>query len=94
MQQKVQHVHIRASEREKAMLARAASSKRISISQFVLQAALPLAESILAAEAGDVDTLFQLDAAAWEAFVRLLDEPARDIPELRELLESKAPWER
>jgi len=94
MHQKAEHLHIRASERDKAMLARAAQAKNMSVSQFILHTSVPIAEEIVRNDAGNVSTFFKLDADAWEEFNRLLDAPVRDIPELRELLTSKAPWEK
>lgn len=93
MHHKAEHLHIRASERDKATLAQAALAKNMSVSQFILQTAVPVAEEIVKQGVGDVQTLFRLDAGAWKEFNRLLDAPARDIPELRELLSGKAPWE-
>ncbi|MFI5386647.1 MAG: DUF1778 domain-containing protein, partial [Fimbriimonadales bacterium] len=86
MHQKAEHLHIRASGRDKALLARAAQAKHLSVSQFILQTSVPVAEEILRSDVGSVQTLFRLDAAAWEEFSRLLDAPTREIPELRALL--------
>lgn len=94
MHQKAEHLHIRASEREKATLSQAAQAKNMSVSQFVLQTSMPVAEEIVSKEAGSVQTLFRLNASDWEEFNRLLDASAREIPELRELFLSKAPWEK
>lgn len=94
MPQKVENLHIRATERDKATLARAAMAKNMSVSQFVLQAAVPVAEEIVRQEAGTIETLFRLDADAWERFSAALDAPPRDIPALRALLQTPAPWER
>ena len=93
MHQKAEHLHIRASEREKAMLSQAAQARNMSVSQFILQTTLPVAEEIVKSEAGNVQTVFRLGPKAWEEFNRLLDAPARDIPALRELFGSKVPWE-
>lgn len=94
MHQKAEHLHIRASERDKAMLAQAAQAKNMSVSQFILHTSVPVAEEIVRSDVGNVHTLFRLDADAWEEFNRLLDAPVREIPELKELLASKAPWEK
>ena len=93
MQHKQEHLHIRASEHEKAIIAEAALAKNMSVSQFVLSTTVPAAEEIVRREAGEIPTLFRLDAASWEEFDRLLDEPPRDLPALRALLFSNAPWE-
>lgn len=93
MSQKAEHLHIRASGKEKATLSRAAKVRNMSVSQFILQTSMPVAEEIVNLEACSVRTLFRLNADDWEEFNRLLDAPARDIPELRDLFLSKAPWE-
>ncbi len=93
MQAKIEHLHIRASERDKAMLARAAQSKNMSVSQFILHTSVPIAEEIVRNEIGEVQTLFRLGPDDWAEFCQLLDAPAREIPQLKELLALKAPWE-
>ena len=93
---KGKHLHIRASEQDKTTLARAAQIRKLSISQFLLQSALPLAEEIVKTEApelGDVQTVFALEEEAWQEFNRLLDSPPRALPELQKLLSSKPVWE-
>jgi uncharacterized protein (DUF1778 family) len=94
MYQKAEHLHIRASEREKSTLARAAMLKNMSVSQFVLNTAVPVAEEIVKSDAGAETNLFRLDADGWAEFNRLLDAPTREIPALRKLLAERAPWER
>jgi uncharacterized protein (DUF1778 family) len=93
MSQKIENLHVRASEREKALLVQASVARNMSVSQFILQTTLPVAEEIVKKDGGQIQTLFRLEQAAWEEFNRLLDAPTRDIPELRKLLASKAPWE-
>ena len=94
---KAEHLHIRASQRDKNTLAQAAQIKNVSISQFLLQLALPVAEEIVKTEApsalGDVQTVFTLEAEAWQEFQRLLDAPPRPLPELKKLLSLKPVWE-
>ena len=91
--QKAEHLHIRASERDKQTLSQAARIKNLSISQFVLQLALPVAEEILSAEAPEMQTVFALDATAWAEFTKLLDAPPRELPALKKLLQSQPVWE-
>lgn len=40
-----------------------------------------------------VQTLFRLDAKAWDEFLQLLNEPPRELPALKKLLHSKSVWE-
>jgi uncharacterized protein (DUF1778 family) len=89
-------------------LTQAARLKNQSVSQFLLQLALPVAEEIVKThiqEAGaqetalklqagaEVQTVFPLNAQAWEEFQWLLDAPPRELPELKKLLRSKPVWE-
>lgn len=94
---KAEHLHIRASEPDKQTLAQAAQLKNLSVSQFLLQAALPVAEAIVQeareSQAAELRTLFTLDSVAWKEFTRLLDAPTRDLPAIKKLLETKPVWE-
>lgn len=65
----------------------------MTVSQFVLQTALPVPEEIVNRDIASVQALFRLEPAAWDVFGRLLNSPVREIPELRELLTSRPPWE-
>jgi len=93
LKHKGKHLHIRASEQDKKTLAQAAQIKNLSVSQFLLQLALPVAEEIVKTEAPDMQTVFALDEDAWQEFNRLLDAPLRPLPELQELILSKPVWE-
>jgi uncharacterized protein (DUF1778 family) len=93
---KAEHLHIRASEQDKKTLAQAAQIKNLSVSRFLLQTALPVAEEIVKTETPeleDVQTIFSLEEKAWQEFNRLLDAPPRPLPALRKLLLSKPVWE-
>jgi uncharacterized protein (DUF1778 family) len=90
---KAEHLHLRTIEREKAMLTMAARARNLSVSQFLLQTSLPVAERIVEEDAHRIQTVFKLNDAEWQEFNRLLDAPPRDIPELRKLLNSQPPWE-
>ena len=78
--QKDTRLSIRASEPEKAILERAARTRHMNTSQFVLQASLDAAHAILVNQ-----TEFRLPRDDWEAFCERLDAPAKSIPALREL---------
>jgi len=75
---KLEQLHIRASERQKARLAEAAQIKNQSVSQFILGVSLQAADNIL----GDQSRIL-LTEEGFEEFCRLLDEPAKDLPTLR-----------
>ena len=78
--QKETRLSIRASEPEKAILAKAARARHLNTSQFVLQASLDAAHEILSEQSE-----FRLPPAQWQAFCERLDKPARVIPALRDL---------
>lgn len=42
--------------------------------------------------ASDIETVFPLDDDAYDEFLALLDEPAKDRPRLRKLLEDHPEW--
>jgi uncharacterized protein (DUF1778 family) len=94
---KAEHLHIRASGRDKKTLAQAARLQNQSVSQFLLQLALPVAEEIVESHAREsapeVQTVFTLNDEAWDEFTRLLDAPPRELPELKKLLASHPVWE-
>lgn len=71
---------IRTSEPQKEMLRQAAQVSNMNTSQFVLQASLDAAQSILTDH-----EVFTLTPEQWEEFQRRLDEPARVIPALQRL---------
>ena len=75
------------SEAKRRLFAAAEVSQR-SVSEFVLQSALERADETLADR-----RVFLLDAKQWSAFQAALDAPPKIIPELKRLLERKAPWE-
>lgn len=77
---KEDRLYVRMSPAEKATLTQAAQRRHLNTSQFVLQASLDAAHTVLAE-----DNVLRLSPEAYDAFVRGLDEPARDIPELRAL---------
>jgi uncharacterized protein (DUF1778 family) len=76
-----------APEAKEKISAAAAVSDR-SVSEFVVRSALDRAEETLADQ-----RVFLLDADRWKALTAALDAPPRVLPELRKLLERKAPWE-
>lgn len=78
---------IRASEPQKRILSQAARVRHMNTSQFVLQASLDAASTILTDQ-----TTFTLPPAQWEEFCKRLDEPARTIPALQKLLERPEPF--
>ena len=84
---KEENLHIRASTQEKAALAEAARLRDQKLSQFVLTAALTAARKVLAEE-----NVLRLSPEEYDAFVKRLDEPPRDLPGLREQLAKMIPF--
>lgn len=84
--QKETRLSIRASEQDKQVLAQAAQVRHTNVSQFVLQASLDAAHTVLADQ-----TEFRLPPEQWQAFCERLDEPAKLIPALRDLFSEPEP---
>ncbi len=78
---------IRTSTEEKALVERAAELSRMSMSQFVVQAAVRSAETVLADQ-----TRFTLAPDMWAAFTDALDRPAREIAELKAAAAKESPF--
>lgn len=81
-------INLRASQKQKAMIDRAAEVLGRSRSEFMLEAACREAETVL------LDCrYFGLSADAFKRFTTMLDRPPASNPKLRRLLQTKAPWE-
>jgi uncharacterized protein (DUF1778 family) len=85
---RTEKLDLRLTPEAKQRLFAAAEVSQRSVSEFVLQSALERAEETLADR-----RVFLLDAEQWSAFQAALDAPPKVIPELKRLLERKAPWE-
>jgi len=72
---------IRATAKQKDLISRAAARRRQSISEFVLESSLDVAQGL---ELDNAD--FVLSAEDYETFLQMLDEPPRIIPELQKLM--------
>jgi uncharacterized protein (DUF1778 family) len=79
---------VRMSARQKRTIERAAESSGRTLTEFTVEALTERAEEVLAQRA-----LFGVDGKQWDEFVRLLDEPARPVPELVELLQRPTVFE-
>jgi uncharacterized protein (DUF1778 family) len=84
---KSSRLNIRATDEEKRLLEQAADMAHVTASQFVMQAALQSAESVL----GD-RTRFSLPPQQWDEFARLLDRPARELPALKRAAAKPSPF--
>lgn len=82
-------INLRANQRQRALIDRAAQTLGKNRSDFMLEAACREADAVLLDQ-----RFFPLDEKAYRRFVAALDKPPADNRELRRLLTSKAPWER
>jgi uncharacterized protein (DUF1778 family) len=80
---------LRLSPEAKARLSAAATARRQSVSQFVLESALGRADDALAER-----QRFSLDADRWTEFMAALDAPPRTLPRLERLLRDATPFDR
>ncbi len=81
-------IYLRVSTQQARQIRRAAAAQHKSTSEFVLDAACRSAEDALY----DSRTI-SLDERGWDQFTGALDREAREIPELMELFNEKAPWD-
>jgi uncharacterized protein (DUF1778 family) len=79
---------LRLSPEAKEKLQAAANASQRSVSEFVLESALVRAEETLADR-----TRFGLDAERWDAFLKALDAPPRDLPRLNRLFQKPSVFE-
>jgi uncharacterized protein (DUF1778 family) len=84
---KEDRLYVRMSPDQKQRVTRAARTRHLTTSQFVVQATLDAAEAVLADQ-----TVFHLSPEQWEAFQARLDEPPRDIPALKKLFSEPLPF--
>ena len=82
-------INLRADERKRALIDRAADAIGKNRSEFMLEAACRAAETVLLDRC-----FFMLDDKAFKRFTAALDKSPADNPRLRRLLATKAPWER
>lgn len=82
-------INLRANQRQRALIDRAAETLGKNRSDFMLEVACRAADAVLLDR-----RLFLLDEKAYKRFAAALDRPPTDNPKLRRLLVSKAPWER
>jgi uncharacterized protein (DUF1778 family) len=81
-------VSLRMPLQTKALIEKAAMTSRKTFSAFVTESATQQAVDVLLDQC-----VFNLDAMQAEAFARILDDPPLPAAKLKELMQSKAPWE-
>lgn len=82
-------INIRAQQRQRELIDQAATMLGKNRSDFMLELACREAESVLLDR-----RMFAVDTDTWTRFNTLLDAPPRELPELRKLLTTKAPWDK
>ena len=82
-------INLRANQRQRALIDRAAETLGKNRSDFMLEAACRAADAVLLDR-----RFFLLDEKGYKRFTVALDKRPSDNPKLRRLLASKAPWER
>lgn len=80
---RVDRLALRASPRQTAVIRQAADATGKTVTSFVLDAAYMEAQRALADR-----RLFRLDAQRWQRFVKALDQPVKERPRLRRLLQT------
>ena len=83
------NINLRASQKQRSLIDRAAEALGRNRSDFMLEASCREAESVLLDR-----RYFALDAETFKAFTAMLDSPRAPNPRLRRLLAEKAPWDR
>jgi uncharacterized protein (DUF1778 family) len=84
-----ENINLRASQKQKALIDRAAKALGRSRSDFMLETACREAETVLLDR-----RYFALSDDAFKRFTAMLDKPPASNPKLRRLLQTKAPWDR
>ena len=82
-------INLRANQRQRALIDRAAEALGKNRSDFMLEAACREAGTVLLDQ-----RFFLLDEKAYKRFTAALDEAPADNPRLRRLLSSSVSWER
>jgi uncharacterized protein (DUF1778 family) len=88
-ERKDQPISMRLPASDLAIIDRAAGLRGRSRTEFMRDAALREAESVLIE-----DRLVTLTPEGFDAFLAILNEPARPVPEIVEVMRRQAPWER
>lgn len=82
-------INLRASQRQKMLIDRAASALGRNRSDFMLESACKEAEAVLLDR-----RYFAMPSAEFRRFTAMLDKPPANNARLRKLLKTKAPWEK
>jgi uncharacterized protein (DUF1778 family) len=89
MEVRTEKIDLRATKTQKKLIDRAAHRLGKNRTDFMLEAACREAQDSLLDQ-----NHFVLSDEKFKAFMAVIDQPPRDNPALRRLLETKPPWER
>ncbi len=87
---KESRLHIRASSNQKALLSRAAQSRQVKVSQFVLQTSLEAAEKVVREQ--EAASVIRVSAEHYDWLMKKLEEPPQENLALRQLLAAPPRW--
>lgn len=82
-------INLRATQRQKALIDRAAEALGRNRSDFMLESACREAEAVLLDQ-----RYFALPDEDFRRFLAMLDKPPASNPRLARLLKTKAPWDK
>jgi uncharacterized protein (DUF1778 family) len=82
-------INLRASQKQKVLIDRAAETLGRTRSDFMLETACREAETVLLDR-----RYFSLSPEAFKRFKAMLDKPPSSNPKLQRLFQTKAPWTR
>lgn len=85
IKQKQDNINIRVEPQKKKFLFFVAQMINMKLSAFMLESACSKAEEIVSSK-----THFTLTEEQWQKFNEILDEPPRNIPQLKKLFEEKS----
>ncbi|HEY5747003.1 MAG TPA: DUF1778 domain-containing protein [Chryseolinea sp.] len=78
-------IDLRVDPYKKSIISRAAEMLGVNITQFIMDRVFPEAEKIVSE-----NHRLKLSKEEWERFCAKLDEPPKDLPELRRLMQEKS----
>ena len=85
---KEERINVRASTRQKQLLAQAAAATGVSISEFMLERALRDAQDAILDQ-----RIFYFTPDEYDAFVAQGEDVAENQAKIQKIMERKAPWE-
>jgi uncharacterized protein (DUF1778 family) len=83
---KTQRLNLRIEKEDEVLFKRAATVRRESLTQFLVESGRERAERLLADRTG-----FRVDSEAWQQLVAAMDRPAKAQPQLEKLFSRPRP---